>query len=252
MAEYLHEFAAPFFLAGGEHAVLLTHGFTGTPAHMLPLGERLHQAGFTVQGILLPGHGTRMEDMQKSTWQDWLQAQLDAVHQLQEKYRYVSVAGLSMGGVLALIAAQHKDVTACVPISTPVKIRFPLIGLAKPASHFVKYMHWGPGSAVQDERLMPGYNAGYPGYPTARAHDLHVLMKQAYKNLYAVSCPTLVVQSHADLTVRPVSAQLIYEGIASEKKEILWLHGVPHVCTISGECDRIAEAMIEHLRAAEA
>ena len=52
-----HENAWPFFLEGGEHAVLLTHGFTGTPAHMRPLGEYLHAQGFTVQGILLPGHG---------------------------------------------------------------------------------------------------------------------------------------------------------------------------------------------------
>ena len=29
---YMHEYAKPFFFEGGEHAVLLTHGFTGTPA----------------------------------------------------------------------------------------------------------------------------------------------------------------------------------------------------------------------------
>lgn len=248
---YLHENARPFLMEGGEHAVLLTHGFTGTPAHMLPLGERLYQAGFTVQGILLPGHGTCVEDMKKSTWQDWLQAQLSAVHQLKEKYRHVSVAGLSMGGVLSLIAAEQTDVTACISISTPVKISFPFIGLAKPASIFVPQLRWGPGSAVKDERLMEGYNIGYPGYLTARAHDLHILMKQAYRNLYAVNCPTLIVQSHADLTVRSVSAQMIYEGISSAVKEIVWLEGVPHVCTVSRACDHIAEKMIAHLRAAE-
>lgn len=251
MTQYLHENARPFLMEGGEHAVLLTHGFTATPAHMLPLGERLHQAGFTVQGLLLPGHGTSVADMKKSTWQDWLQAELDAVHQLLEKYKYVSVCGLSMGGVLSLIAAEQKDVTACVPISTPVKIRFPFIGLAKPASLFIKEMRWGPGSAVHDERLMMDYNVGYLGYPTEKAHDLNVLMKQAHRNLYLVNCPTLIIQSHADLTVRSVSAQMIYDGIGSKQKEILWLERVPHVCTISYECDTIAEKIIAYLRAAE-
>lgn len=251
MIQYMHEHAASFFLEGGEHAVLLTHGFTGTPAHMLPLGQKLQQAGFTVQGVLLPGHGTRVADMAKATWQDWLQAELEAVHRLKKNYKYVSVAGLSMGGVLSLIAAEQTDVTSCVPISTPVRIRFPFIGLAKPASLIIKEMRWGPGSAVTDPRLMNEYNVGYPGYPTAKAHDLHVLMKLARKNLYAVTAPTMVVQSHADLTVLPVSAQMIYDGVSSTQKEILWLEGVPHVCTISKECDHIAEKMITHLRAAE-
>ena len=251
MTQYMHENARPFLLEGGEHAVLLTHGFTASPAHMLPLAHRLHQAGFTVQGILLPGHGTCLADMKKSRWQDWLAAELDAVHALKEKYQYVSVGGLSMGGVLSLIAAEQTDVTACVPISTPIKIRFPFIGLAKPASYFIKEMRWGPGSAVHDDRLMMEYNIGYPGYPTDKAHDLNILMKKAYRNLYLVNCPTLIIQSHADLTVRSVSAQMIYDGVSSREKEILWLEKVPHVCTISTECDHIAEKMIAHLKRAE-
>ena len=56
--EYMHENVKPFFLPGDEHAVLLTHGFTGSAAHMRPLGDYLHAQGFTVRGILLPGHGT--------------------------------------------------------------------------------------------------------------------------------------------------------------------------------------------------
>lgn len=249
--EYMHENARPFFMEGGEHAVLLTHGFTGSPAHMLPLGERLHWAGFTVRGLLLPGHGTKKEDMLSSTWQDWLQAELDAVHQLKEKYKYVSVCGLSMGGVLTLLAAEQMEVTCCVPIAAPVKISNPLIGLAKYASVFIKEIHWGPASEERTKMLMTEYDQGYSGYPTVRANDLYVLMKKAYRNLYAISCPTLIVQSHADKTVQPVSAQMICDGIGSEKKEILWLERVPHVCTISYECDTIAEKMTVHLRAAE-
>lgn len=251
MTEYMHENARPFLLEGGEHAVLMTHGFTGSPGHMRPLADRLNAAGFTVQGLLLPGHGTRQEDMRQVTWQDYCAAELSAVHALQEKYRYVSVCGLSMGGVLSLIAAGQKAVTGCVAISTPVKTTFPLIGLAGPASLIIKEMKWGPGSAVRNQQLMAEYNIGYGGYPTISAHHLYVLMKRAYRNLYAVSCPTLVVQSRADQTVRAVSAQMIYEGISSEKKEILWLENVPHVCTISSECDTIAKKMIAHLRAAE-
>ena len=115
--DYMHEYARPFFFEGGEHAVLLTHGFTGTPATVRYLGERLRDAGFTVQGICLPGHGTRLEDMRPVRWQDYLNAELTAVRELKEKYPYVSVCGLSMGGDLTLIAAEQMEVTSCIPIS---------------------------------------------------------------------------------------------------------------------------------------
>lgn len=246
-----HPNAKPFFLEGGEHAVLLTHGFTGTPGSMRPLGEKLHQAGFTVQGILLPGHGTNVDDMAKSTWQQWLEAELKAVYALQERYQYVSVCGLSMGGVLSLIAAEQKDVTCCIPISAPMKIRFPLIGLAKPASYLIPRMQWGPESAVRDGQLMKEYNLGYVGYPTAKAHDLNILMKRARGNLFAVSCPVLVIQSHADATIHRSSAQTILDGIEHEQKEVLWLDDVPHVCTLSKALPAIAQKTIETLKKAE-
>jgi len=251
MTEYLHEYAKPFFFEGGEHAVLVTHGFTGSPSHMRPLAEKLHEAGFTVQGLLLPGHGTKKEDMLKSTWQDWLDAELKAVHELKQKYKYVSVCGLSMGGVLTLIAAQQTDVTACVPIAAPVKITNPFIGLAKYAHFVMPEINGKSGEESRRSMLMAEYDHGYTGYPTKRANDLYILMKQAYKNLYAITCPTLIVQSYADRTVKSVSAQMICDGISSKTKEILWLEGVPHVCTITRALPSIAEKMIGHLRAAE-
>ena len=36
---------AAFFMAGGRTGCLLLHGFTSTPAELLPLGEALHNAG---------------------------------------------------------------------------------------------------------------------------------------------------------------------------------------------------------------
>lgn len=251
MTQYLHENAKPFFMEGGGHAVLLTHGFTGSPGHMRPIAERLHQAGFTVQGLLLPGHGTRQEDMLKSTWQDWMQAELQSVHTLKQKYGHVSVCGLSMGGVLSLIAAQQTQVTSCISIAAPVKIANPLIAIAKYAAPLIPNMGGGEPSAERRAALMQEYDQGYAGYPTKRANDLYILMKQARKNLYAIECPTLIVQSHADETVRPVSAQLIYEGISSREKKILWLEDVPHVCTISKEYGRIADEIVKHLKKAE-
>ena len=42
--------AGPFDFPEGKHGVLLIHGFTGSPAHMRPLGDALRARGYAVRG----------------------------------------------------------------------------------------------------------------------------------------------------------------------------------------------------------
>lgn len=240
----------PFYLQGGEHGVLLIHGFTGSAAHMRLIGEELHARGFTVKGINLPGHATHMMDMANYRWSDWLQAAKAAFTELKGSCRYVSVGGLSMGGVLTLLLAEQMEVTAAAPISAPMAVQNKMLGLAGPASLFIKTIMWGDDS--QRAKLMNmDYHYGYQGFPTRSGADLYKLMRMARKNLHAVTCPVLAVQSHADETVSEDSAEVIAAGVSSERKGVLWLEMVPHVCTISPEYRRIAEAMAELFREAE-
>lgn len=240
----------PFFMQGGEHGVLLIHGFTGSAAHMRLIGEELHARGFTVKGINLPGHATDMMDMANYRWSDWLSAAKEAFLELKESCKYVSVAGLSMGGVLTLLLAEQMEVTAAAPISAPTAVQQKTLPLAGVASLFIKTIMWGDDS--HRAKLMDmNYHFGYQGFPTRSGVDLYKLIRMARKDLHAVTCPLLVVQSHADETIAPESADVILEGVSSERKGVLWLEMVPHVCTISPEYKRIAEAIAEVFRGAE-
>ena len=134
----------PFYLQGSStHGVLLIHGFTGTCAHMRPLGEMLHQQGFTVMGINLPGHASDMDDMARCTWDDWLTAAKDAFLQLKKQCEQVSVAGLSRGGCLALLLAEQLQPTAVAAISAPMGTQAPLWA-ASIAAPFMKTVWWHP------------------------------------------------------------------------------------------------------------
>ena len=56
---------------GTRTGVLLSHGFTSTPASLRPWAEFLHEQGFSVSVPLLPGHATRWQELNTTTYADW-------------------------------------------------------------------------------------------------------------------------------------------------------------------------------------
>ncbi len=69
------------------------------------LGEYLNQQGYTVCGMRLAGHATRLTDMVRARWRDWLLSVEDGYNLLRSCTDQVFLLGLSMGGVLSLTAA---------------------------------------------------------------------------------------------------------------------------------------------------
>ena len=105
-----HLDGSPFFLEGGPVGVLLVHGFTATPVEVRSLADRLHAQGHTVAGPLLPGHGTKPEDLNRVRWQDWIDAAEEVYGRLAARSDRVFVGGTSMGAVIALyLASLHPE-----------------------------------------------------------------------------------------------------------------------------------------------
>jgi carboxylesterase len=90
---------------------------------MRALAESFAAAGFHVELPRLPGHGTTIEDMLTTGWADWTGEVEAAFQRLTARAGGIVVAGLSMGGSLALwTALQHPDVAGVVcvnPATTP-------------------------------------------------------------------------------------------------------------------------------------
>ena len=233
----LSPLAADFTLFGGRDAVLLVHGFTGSPSHMLPLGRALQEAGFTVRGIRLKGHGTCIEDMMAASWEDWLSETREAYDDLSAAFRTVSVAGLSMGGVLSLILSGEKNPACCVSLSAPMGIRNPFSFAAPVLGKILPVLHKRrKESAVS---LNQDYDIGYQDIPTARVSDLNHLIHLAKTMLPSVRCPLLCAQARQDPSITADSADLILKNAASPVKEKMTLDQPHHLITIGPETDRL-------------
>ena len=105
----------PFkWIAGGPTAVLLVHGFPGTPAEMRPLGKSLHDVGWSVHGLLLPGFGAQIDTLFERHFSEWVAAVEETLVDLQKQYDVVLLAGYSMGAALAIQAAASRSPTGLI------------------------------------------------------------------------------------------------------------------------------------------
>ena len=88
----------PFELGEKEHsdkAILLVHGLGDSPYTFSDLAQTLKKQGFYVQTLLLPGHGSKPEDLKLPNYMDW-QAMVDHyVNLLKQDFDNVWLGGYS-------------------------------------------------------------------------------------------------------------------------------------------------------------
>ncbi|HMM19454.1 MAG TPA: alpha/beta fold hydrolase [Selenomonadales bacterium] len=233
--------AEPFFFPGGSRGALLIHGFTGSPSEMRLLGEDLHTRGYTVLGPRLCGHGTSEADLAQTGWLHWYSAVEDGYHLLKSLCRDVYVAGLSMGGLLALKLAAEYPVARVASLSAPIFLadkRLPLLPIYRLFRGYVPKRR-------RKMDVADIYNVAYGQTPLSSLNSLLELIKQVDGLLPAIAAPALVMQSRSEHTVLPASASHIYERLGSQEKELAWLDRSGHVITLDIEREQVYQAIGE-------
>jgi carboxylesterase len=76
---------------------------------MRPWGDYLANRGYAVELPLLPGHGTRWQDLNSVDWTDWYAEAEQALDRLLSQCDAVVVGALSTGGAVALRLAEERD-----------------------------------------------------------------------------------------------------------------------------------------------
>lgn len=222
--------AEPFYFPGNSTGCLLIHGFTGAPKQMRPLGDILADKGYSVLGIRLSGHGTKMADLKRSHWQDWSASVLDGWHLLQSSTDKIILMGLSMGGVLALYHASFLPVQGVISLSTPYQIGpDPKLAILPFLTGIIPYLPKGK-SDWHDRDAAKGH-LSYEKYPTRAIIQLNYLLQEMRASLPKVTAPALLMHAKGDLGVSPENMRRIYQalGTAEGNKEMVWLENSGHV-----------------------
>jgi carboxylesterase len=229
--------AEPFSAAGGAAGVLVLHGFTGSPHSMRPLAEAFAAAGFTVELPRLPGHGTTVEDMAGYRFDDWVAAAEAAYADLAARCEQVVVAGLSMGGTLALrLAADHPDLAGAVLVNPLVDVttegtRGMREGLQAAPEPYVP----GIGSDIAAEGVEEG---AYPLVPVAGLLSLLDGAAALMPRLPELRPPLLLLSSPQDHVVEPASADHLEAHAGSPVRRVLLTRSF-HVATLDLDADLV-------------
>ncbi|MBS43198.1 MAG: esterase [Nocardioides sp.] len=234
MSEVSHEpltiEARPELLGGRRIGVLLSHGFTGSPASIRPWGRHLGDLGYGVAVPRLPGHGTTWQELNTCRWDDWYGEVLRAFDQLCLDHDAVVVGGLSMGGSLALrVAEEHPDRVAGVVVVNPALATKRLDVLALPVlKHLV-----GSFPAIGDDIKAEGVTEG--AYTRTPLKAIHSFMKQwptILADLPRLTAPLLYLRSTDDHVVDDATHPLVLERTGSSDVSFVELENSYHVATL--------------------
>lgn len=235
--------AEPFSSSNGRNGVLVLHGFTGSPQSVRPLAEAFADAGFSVDLPLLPGHGTVLEDMLATGWPDWFGAADAALTSLSARCDRVVVAGLSMGGTLALALAEERPELAGLVLVNPL--------VEPPAESFLAMLREtlaqgidripGGGSDIAAEGRA---ETSYGATPVAPLLSLMEATPKVASSLEAVTCPVLLLSSRTDHVVPPSSGDLCAARVSGPLERV-FLERSYHVATLDHDQAEIEERAVD-------
>ncbi|MCW2810187.1 MAG: putative esterase [Friedmanniella sp.] len=237
--------AEPYVGGSGPVGVLFCHGFTGSPASMVPWARVVEAAGFRVSVPRLPGHGTTWQELNRTAWTDWYAAVDAAFATLSAECEQVFVFGLSMGGALALrLAEQHGSAVAGLVLVNPA------IHVADPRMKVLPVLRVLPSLAgISNDIARPGVSEGaYDRTPLRALYSQTGLWADVRANLARVDQPLLVYRSAQDHVVDPSSLALLQAGVSSTDTTYVTLARSYHVATLDYEAADIFDGSIALLR----
>ena len=242
---------APFDVnsANKEIVLLLVHGFTASPSEMKPLADSIGQrTGWRCKAILLPGHGTLLEDMDQTSATAWLDSVQTALAAMAKESARVFLIGLSLGAVLCCLTAANRERPANL---AGIALLAPAFGVSprrelglRILRLFRKRRSKGPRAAhyFLEHKLF-----SYPELHLERAAEVLRLGRQAWKNLDKLKgMPTLLIAGDLD---RNVSTKwMIAAADRHPWIELVRLRRSRHILTVEPDRETAFEAILSFIR----
>jgi carboxylesterase len=234
----------PFTFKAGKRAVLLLHGFTGTSADVRMLGRFLEKKGYTCHAPHYKGHAVPPEELVHTGPEDWWQDVINGYEHLKNMgHKEIAVAGLSLGGVFSLKLGYTVPIKGIIPMCAPMYIKSEETMYQGILEYAKEYKNHEGKSAEQIEEEMRNFEKT----PMQTLKALQALIADVRDNVDLIYAPTFVVQARHDKMINTDSANIIYNRVESDFKEIKWYEQSGHVITLDKERNQLHEDVYNFL-----
>jgi carboxylesterase len=201
-----------------ERAIVFLHGLTNSPQQFLRLAERFEQRGYSILIPRIPYHGylDRMTiDHAQLSMRELVDTTAWAVDLAAGLADDVTVCGLSLGGVLAVWAAQFRSVAMAAPIAPAIglpKLPIAAFGLVFGALGRLpnRFVWWDP----RHKQSLPGPKYAYPRYSTRALVEMQRLgmaLMDVARRAPPCARSVWVISNEADLAVSNSASKLLVD-----------------------------------------
>lgn len=247
----IHPLAEPIILKGAKEEVfLLIHGYTGSPSDFNGLPEFLHkQHDVSVFIPLLPGHGTRVEDLRGITKDDFIQVAEAVLKDLLAKHSRVIVGGHSFGGQVALHLAARYPVSGIFVSAMPYKLRFPFS--VRWLYYILIVKEFWTKRLSERERRKRDKSFFYADMPIYGFRLLHDMNKELQKFLLDIKSPILSIYLSGDAIAHTESGDIVSLLVNSKIKKTLILNCSGHSVFYTDDAPQIYSEIADFFKIGE-
>jgi carboxylesterase len=245
-------------------AVLLIHGLGGTEHELRLVEKALKGKGYETKCAVLPGHGTRPEDLVDVRFEHWLEAVSTQYLELRARHDTVHIVGMCMGALLALALSQlvGEKRGRVVALATPVF----LDGWSLPWYRWVRHLAYhvprlrdhyrvkesepfgvknGVLRAAIKARFLRGDTFHYSWTPLACIRELDRLRRHVRKCARYVPRPAMIIHAREDELTSLRSAYYLNRQIHASR--LLVVEESYHMLSIDNDRRLVAETVAQFL-----
>ena len=211
------------FNSHSKIGVYLIHGFSSTTYEVKFLAKFLAKQGYHVIANNLPGHGTTIDDCNRTKYSNWLSFTETNFAKLVSESDKVYVIGCSMGSILGLYLASKFPINGLVlgGAHTQFKQWFSVNYLNPLFCYFLK-------KSKKHSKIKEIKFYGYSYYPLIALNQFKKLLHFMSLKYVDVVSPTLIIHGGKDNLATYENSKFIYNKISSENKNIVVMNKAHH------------------------
>lgn len=212
------------------YGALLLHGLFDSPFSLKDIGLKLQNAGIFSRSILLPGHGTKPQDLLNVSYHSWIQAMRYGFETMRKEVKQIYLIGYSTGAALSVYQAlQDADIAGIILLSPAIRIKVPV-------NIFVAWQRLRRLISPNRKWLFREDEIDYAKYSSIpfKAIDQINRLTQAVRELYQaqrLDAPVFLVISREDETVSSDQALGFFKSLKNLESKMLlyssWVHAYP-------------------------